>query len=605
MNTSSRTIGRRHGSGHFGPVSPKTASRGNSVSRRNPYDTRQLPRPHQNMANKNHKSFVLMDITVSVLTLNGILMSSKSKKEKRQSDASLRYAGSGDLEGGFPVNAVVSFSKNVTSSQTSIASHFPSLPLQHSVQHSNTDKQRLIASWPKDYDSEGNKLCTFQFSRMMRKESISPDSYDSSQKSSVFVPERVRLIVGLTRGSEIINIGSSTLVVMGGESGSVQMNLPVNFDKNISNDDEKAGIGLSRTSSTFFSSRKKGTRNMKPAFFTNDPNRKYSLDQNACLKVVVTAVPSESRMNVNNASGPQAQPVMQFSESASAHLSKSWDERYESRDDSGADLRSPSRSNSRSNSRSMSESNSRSSSQSNNRSTSQNNSRISNQVNNRGNSRSNSRSNSKSTHRSNSKTTDKSRSAYCDPPHLQSYYFDEPKENCFDLSRTYDDKSCSSISDGEDEHYYTKPLAFCGGLCNLMNIDSPQKSNNRAKKNLQKLKKRASRRSSITSRAYDLDSVMPTHKNNDDNESQFIPPSKVYAKSFSEEDDVSRDGLTQFSLADTIYSDEEESAFGQSRHGNHSVITEKFTNKTSDFKKLQETRNECANRMGVNPTTLI
>ena len=112
-----------------------------------------------------------------------------------------------------------------------------------------------------------------------------------------------------------------------------------------------------------------------------------------------------------------------------------------------------------------------------------------------------------------------------------------------------------------------------------MNIESPEKSSNKAKKNLRKLKKRANRRSSITGRAYDTDSVMPTHMNNDDNESQFIPPSKVIAKSYSE-DDLSH-GLAQFSLADDIYSDDEESNFAPSRHGNHSVATEKFTNKTS------------------------
>ena len=95
---------------------------------------------------------------------------------------------------------------------------------------------------------------------------------------------------------------------------------------------------------------------------------------------------------------------------------------------------------------------------------------------------------------------------------------------------------------------------------------------------------------------------MPTYRYRDDNDSHFIPPSKIYANSKSVED--GSEETNTYSLADSIYSDDEANYY-QGRHDVHSVATEKFNNTTCELREMEETRANYANRMGVDPDTLI
>lgn len=534
----------------------------------------------QTQSNSKKKSFELMDITVSVVTLNGILMESKKKKEKRISDPSLRYCPSTDSEVGLPVTGVVSFSKNVTSNQTLIASHFPSLPLQPSGQHSNTTKERFIASWPKDYDARGNKLCTFKCSRMMRKESIS-DGFNSSSNQSMFVPERVRLSIGLTRGGEIINIGSSTLVVMGDESENVHMNLPVSLEKNISNEEENPGISLVRSQSSLFGKqpRKKATKNVKPVSFAKDPHRKYAMDQNACLKVLVSVRPSES--SASTVHSPVQHNVLQYAASSSSipGVIGSSGSGSGSRtgirncNDSGIGIGSESGFQSV-----IQSGSSRSSCESRNGSNSGDGSRSSND----------------------NRVENRSNNFHIDHP--QKFQPQKQNKKNWIPPSSYDDKSCSSMSDGE---YQGAPIttlqqAFCGSFCTMItSLGMTECKNDHKKKGLKKPRRR-NRKESSKKRLLDSHSIMPTHRNNDDNESHFLPPSKIYARSYSSDEEESGEQGQNYSLADSLFSDEESNY----RQDYHSVATEKFNN-TKNLKDMQVTRANYANRMGVNPETMI
>ena len=506
-----------------------------------------IPRqPYNNVPKSSHhkQSFCLMDISVTILNLNGILMSSKNRKGKRFDQTLVGNSGSSDSDSGSPVTAVVSFSKNVTSSQTSIASHFPSLPLQASGQYSNSNKHRFLASWPKDYDEMGNNLCTFQFTRMMKQEFVA-DGYNPSSRSAIFVPERVRLTIGLTKGSEIINIGSSSIVLMGDESQSVQMNLPVSLEKGCSNTDIDKDLMRTKSNSNFFS---KGVKSYKPTSFAKDPHRKYSIDQNACLKLLVNVRRSESSSNNAYSSDIHYRKYMmevpsavRSSRSSSAIIENGSGSCTDSRGSSGI---CPSGSGS---------------------------------------------------------SGENVNPSYIHQPvysnRLQPKMSEQKK---WAPENNLGGKSYSSVSDDDDEENKYSTQYFCGALLDLMSMNElSNQQKQKSMKSFKKLQRKARKRSMDL--VFDAASIMPTYRKNDHNASQFIPPSKVYARSYSTEDDSDENA---YGHIDSLPSEEEESGYSLSRHDYHSVATEKINNK-NELKEMEEARAGYANRIGINPDTMI
>lgn len=216
------------------------------------------PTSVEKMAAGQHQ-FVNKEISVSILGLTGISMENKSKKSKSSNIKTKISASSSSLsnegEADVPVKAVVSFSKNVNSSQTSIASHVPSLPLTH-LDHGNTSIKRFEASWPHDNGS-GDDLSTFQFTRMMQVDSAS--DYHPNQRM-IMIPERIKLTIGLTRGIEMITLGSANIVITGDEAPNMQVNVPISVDKS------KKGAKFS---------------------FEQDKKKFYTLQEHSCLKIVL------------------------------------------------------------------------------------------------------------------------------------------------------------------------------------------------------------------------------------------------------------------------------------------------------------------------------
>jgi len=195
-------------------------------------------------------------------------------------------------ENSVPVTAIVSFFKNVSSSDTSIASHLPSLPLKTPLEESPT-KARFSALWPTDYDPNGNELSTFRCKRMMKKEIVAGHvDYGFDNDETQYVPERIHFKVGLNRGSDIITVGAATMMITGDEINEVQVNLPIStIRKNVKSNDSN-GLSLKRNGSKLFSKSK--NLKIKPKSFANDPRRKYSLHDNSCLKVMVKVTASRN-----------------------------------------------------------------------------------------------------------------------------------------------------------------------------------------------------------------------------------------------------------------------------------------------------------------------
>ncbi len=235
----------------------------------------------------------MMDISISVLGLTGIVMQDKGRKKKNKKTrkstigetTSTSY--STEDEDAFPVKAVASFFKQVNSNHTAIASHLPSLTIRPIPNTDGEDdgKVRFNATWPTDFDPMGNELSTFKCSRMMQIETESQYNIKKQYRQThtpLMIPERLQLTIGLTRGSEMLSIGSATVVVTGEEAQDVQVNVPISLEKK-----EKDDINVSKKL------KKKSAKSIKPVAFEKEPQKKYSLHSNACLKLLLRATPME------------------------------------------------------------------------------------------------------------------------------------------------------------------------------------------------------------------------------------------------------------------------------------------------------------------------
>ena len=262
--------------------------------------------------------FELMHVKVTVHALTGMLSEKERTKTKKAIAAltprSMKKELSVALDDSFasslssmssngprndkkdknPTLAVASFGRNVTSSQTSIKTHLPSLPLgipTSSFGYVN----RYMAQWkePKPLflqEGEVDDQSSFTFLRVMMREPTEnkTEVYGANTVASKYVHETLDIEINLSRGKEIIPLGVATLAITGDEEGPHQMNLParaVVFKGNktiVGNSvDVKKSRGLFK-------------KKVKRAAFASDPKRKYFLDENATLRVTVNITPQEA-----------------------------------------------------------------------------------------------------------------------------------------------------------------------------------------------------------------------------------------------------------------------------------------------------------------------
>lgn len=245
-----------------------------------------------------------MDISISVLGLTGIMMQDKSrkkksKKAKRSTIGETSRSYSSEDDDAFPVKAVASFFKQVNSNHTAIASHLPSMTIRPIPPDEIDDGLvRYNATWPTDFDPLGNELSTFKCSRMMQIEDEGQYNQQKQYRPShtpMMIPERLQLTIGLTRGSEMLSIGTASVVVTGDEAQDVQVNLPISLEKKEKDD----GNATKKA-------KKKAAKSIKPITFVNDPQKKYHLHSNACLKLLLRATPVEPSMKNNAVPNPAA-----------------------------------------------------------------------------------------------------------------------------------------------------------------------------------------------------------------------------------------------------------------------------------------------------------
>mmetsp|Transcript_10332 Transcript_10332/g.18866 ORF Transcript_10332/g.18866 Transcript_10332/m.18866 type:complete len:295 (+) Transcript_10332:1-885(+) len=154
----------------------------------------------------------------------------------------------------------------------------PSLPLQRPVAMF-VNKVRYAASWPSELPTlkqEDGALerSSFNVIRCMQQASF----LAGVGVGSNYIHETLELRINLTRGTELIRLGTVSLVINGDEEGEVRMSLPA----------KPAALNPKKIK------KKKNRRRNKYGYFSNDPTRRYFLDENSTLKVGIQVIPEET-----------------------------------------------------------------------------------------------------------------------------------------------------------------------------------------------------------------------------------------------------------------------------------------------------------------------
>jgi hypothetical protein len=185
-----------------------------------------------------------------------------------------------------PTTAVVSFRKNAISSQHSLETFLPSVPLKMPSVCSGL-KSRYNASWPADQstlvkDENAIERSSFKLIRCMQQESFVPGDIQAAGVPN-YVHETIELRISLCRGTDLVPLGTASLVISGEEEGEIMMNIPA---KCVQHESKK--IRPKR-----FKSNKLKSKSNKHGYFINDPTRKFSLEH-ATLRVGVQVIPQDT-----------------------------------------------------------------------------------------------------------------------------------------------------------------------------------------------------------------------------------------------------------------------------------------------------------------------
>lgn len=262
--------------------------------------------------------FELMHVKVTVLGLTGIVCETATPKKRKPSLTKTARAGdnfkntpiSRNTQGStvsslsstdgstfsdrplchnhIPTVAVVAFQRNVTNSETVIATHLPSHPLGMPVS-SFGSLYRYIAHWPTESDSfvqQNGEVdrASFTLLRVMMRDAYATSDLEGARVS--YATETIDIHIGLSRGKDMIPLGVASIVITGDEEGAELMVLPA---KPLSTKGKSMVLGSGGKKR-----RPRLFKSMKKASFPDDPSKTFRLDENASLRVMVKVLPSHA-----------------------------------------------------------------------------------------------------------------------------------------------------------------------------------------------------------------------------------------------------------------------------------------------------------------------
>ena len=170
--------------------------------------------------------------------------------------------------------AVVSCQKNGNTNNMSFETFLPSLPLATPIATS-LNKVNYDAAWPSEQtilqqDDGAKDRSAFTITRCMKQAKFKPGIGGRSN----YCHQTIELGINISRGTELIRLGTASIVINGEEEGEVEMNVS--------------------TTPFVFKSKKLKKKKTKYGYFSNDSSRRFYLDKNSVLKVGVQVIPEDA-----------------------------------------------------------------------------------------------------------------------------------------------------------------------------------------------------------------------------------------------------------------------------------------------------------------------
>lgn len=250
--------------------------------------------PSNNYDENQKEKFEVMNIKIVVYGLTGLVCEEEPKKKQKTifpaaiglSRREIKPISSTDAANAEndtesrkkktldTTTAVVSCPKNGTGDTASFETFLPSLPLGNPIATS-LDKVSYVAAWPLEQsilqqDDLSKDRSVFTVTRCMKQATFIP----GMGARSSYCHETIELGINISRGTELIRLGTATIVINGEEEDEVEMNVS--------------------TTPFVFNSKKLKKKKNKYGYFSNDTSRRFSLDKNSVLKVGVQVIPQES-----------------------------------------------------------------------------------------------------------------------------------------------------------------------------------------------------------------------------------------------------------------------------------------------------------------------
>lgn len=244
---------------------------------------------HMEQSGKSKDNFELMNVKVVVYNLTGLVCDVIPVKRQESSDGKeippLRNGIIGKGNSPFitnaaksatreipekdlgVTNAVVSCQKNGIRNELVFETYLPSRPL------GNPMDGQYAASWPSEHlqqEDAAIEKSAFEITRCMKKTVF----VSGMPVRSNFCYETLEIGINISRGTELIRLGTTLLVFNGEEEEEVLVNLP--------------------TIPVVLNNNRSKKKTHKYGYFSNDSSRRYHLGDNSILKVGVQVIPEEA-----------------------------------------------------------------------------------------------------------------------------------------------------------------------------------------------------------------------------------------------------------------------------------------------------------------------
>jgi len=176
-----------------------------------------------------------------------------------------------------PIFALVSITTSYAGHDMDYETFLPSIPLHRP---SVTDlTARYTALWPAFMDGEAAKEHScFNIVRTMQE---SQDENGREQKDSKYVHETVELCLSLSMGTEMVPLGTASIVLSGEEEVEVKMNVPARASEHSQKGKHKK--------------KSKSKRLNKDGYFSSDLTKRYFLEENATLRIGVQVLTEKAK----------------------------------------------------------------------------------------------------------------------------------------------------------------------------------------------------------------------------------------------------------------------------------------------------------------------